>query len=51
MEIFDALKHKFDLVGEGWKISLIAYGMTGSGKTHTMIGNNDGLIVNAVKYI
>jgi len=52
-DVYSMLKHKFDLVCKGWKVSVIAYGMTGSGKTHTMVGDNgsnDGLINSALQH-
>lgn len=33
-----------DQAYQGYNCCILAYGMTGSGKTHTMLGNNDGLI-------
>lgn len=33
-----------DLAYQGYNCCILAYGMTGSGKTHTMLGDGDGLI-------
>lgn len=44
IEIFESIKQKLELCADGTNLSLIAYGHTGSGKTYTMFGKEDGLI-------
>lgn len=36
---------------EGYNATIFAYGRTGSGKTYTMFGNDDGLAPSVVKEI
>jgi hypothetical protein len=36
---------------EGYNGSILAYGQTGTGKTYTMIGNQDGILPLTVSYI
>jgi hypothetical protein len=36
---------------EGYNGTIFTYGSTGSGKTYTMFGNNDGIIPSAVELI
>lgn len=52
-------KEVFDKVGlpivqsvlQGMSGSILAYGQTGTGKTYTMIGNQDGILPLTVNYI
>jgi type IV secretory pathway ATPase VirB11/archaellum biosynthesis ATPase len=34
---------------EGYNATIFAYGSTGSGKTYTMFGNDDGLVPSVVR--
>lgn len=54
------LQHNLDHFIEGYNTTILAYGITGSGKTHTIFGNekDEGLsykclnyIVNRMKYL
>ena len=36
---------------QGMSGSILAYGQTGTGKTYTMIGNQDGILPMTVNYI
>jgi DNA replication protein DnaC len=40
-----------DSVLNGMSGSILAYGQTGTGKTYTMIGNQDGILPSTVNYI
>lgn len=40
-----------DSVLNGMSGSILAYGQTGTGKTYTMIGEQDGILPSAVNYI
>lgn len=50
MEIFDEIKGKLELLVNNNKLTFIAQGMTGSGKTHTILGNKEdpGMLSNCV---
>ncbi|KAM3128463.1 hypothetical protein pb186bvf_019395 [Paramecium bursaria] len=49
-QVFDqTLKEFLPMLIQGFHVTLLCYGMTGAGKTHTMFGNNDGIIQNAIK--
>lgn len=48
--IYDRVKNLISSVMNGFNATIIAYGQTSSGKTHTMIGNDAerGIIPNAI---
>jgi len=51
--IYNTVKSLIDSVMNGFNATIIAYGQTSSGKTHTMIGTNtnNGIIPNAINDI
>lgn len=40
-----------DSVMSGYNGCLLAYGQTGTGKTHTILGNRDGLLPESLNYL
>lgn len=38
-------------VVNGYNGCLMAYGQTGTGKTHTILGNRDGLLPESLRYL
>lgn len=48
-EIFDRISSVYEHVKNGGSGSIIAYGQTGTGKTHTMFHKHDGLIFLHIK--
>lgn len=51
--VFDFMKPLFVSASEGYNVCLIAYGASGSGKSHTMQGNQEdpGIIPKAVNFL
>ena len=56
-EVFDkSIKQMINNLIEGYNSTVLAYGITGTGKTHTIFGefNNEngekGIVINAIKY-
>lgn len=51
--LFGEIEHNFDYLLEGYNVSILTYGITGSGKTHTVFGvpNDAGISSKAFNYI
>ncbi|CAD8092978.1 unnamed protein product [Paramecium primaurelia] len=53
-DIFDqSLRHNLDHFVEGYNTTILAYGITGSGKSHTIFGNekDEGLSFKCINYL
>lgn len=50
-KVFEQIKDKIELLINNNKLSIIAYGMTSSGKTHTIFGDEDnqGILFRSIE--
>lgn len=49
-EVFESIEHIIPELFEGFNATFLAYGQTGTGKTHTVFGSNKSIAESSAKH-